>query len=449
MNDNEFQRFMVSNATTLQREVLQRLMSQDRNINYECGYPETLTIFDYQAMFDREGVGARVVMLFPEECWNVTPEIVETEDTQESKFEKAWKDLEQKHQIWHYLQRLDILCGIGQYGVLLLGINDGKDLSEPVEGNNKELIYLKPYSENYITIKETEIDTKSPRYGHPTVYGLKSLNKQGQLDSTLREIHWTRIIHVADNALNSDIFGEPRMRPVFNRLWDIRKIMAGSGEMFWKGGFPGYAFEVSPERHEPLSTDEKEELREEFLKYSNGLQRYLAVTGVSAKSLSPQVADPTAHFTTHVKAISLTMGVPYRVFLGSEEAKLASTTDTKTWHRRVEKRQVGFITPSIVRPFIDRISSFGIIEAPEGYEVVWPRLDELDEKEQSQIAKDTTEAMSKYVSSGADVLMPPEQFLTKVLHYSDEEAKAMIVEAAKWVDDKEPEDDDGKEPVED
>ena len=35
------------------------------------------------------------------------------------------------------------------------------------------------------------------------------------------------------------------MQRSYNRLLDARKILGGSGEMFWRGGFPGYSFEVN------------------------------------------------------------------------------------------------------------------------------------------------------------------------------------------------------------
>ena len=269
----------------------------------------------------------------------------------------------------------------------------------------------------------------------PTKYAFSSTNIDGQSTSTEESIHWTRVLHVIDNKTTSEVFGEPRLKPVYNYVLDIKKVIGSSAEMFWKGGFPGYAFEVDKERSKALTTAEKTTLRDEFTNYSNKLQRYIALVGVTAKSLSPQVADPSAHFLTQLKSIALTLGIPYRKLLGTEESKLAGADDNKTWNRRVTKRQNDYLTDSMVRPFIDRLIQYGVLPEPQDYEVVWPSLEELDQKDNATIAKDRTEAMSKYVSSGLDVLMPPELYLTMILGFTGEEAEAITKEAEMWADD--------------
>lgn len=52
---------------------------------------------------------------------------------------KSWHKEEHGSVVWEYLARLDILSGIGQFGVLMLGIDDGLALQEPVEGSVTEV----------------------------------------------------------------------------------------------------------------------------------------------------------------------------------------------------------------------------------------------------------------------------------------------------------------------
>lgn len=449
MNNDE--REMMNNAFTLRRELIQKLLDETRDLDLECGYPAAIATVDYNDVYNRNGVGSRVVELMPEECWNVFPEIEEDDEPAETTFETAWKELEKKFHVCNYLQRLDVLSGVGQFGVLLVGVSDGKQLNEPIDGvsdgrNKKakkklQLTYLRPFSEFFIDIKEKEKDVASPRYGLPTMYSVKTENLDGTLASTTTDIHWTRVVHAADNRTVSETYGVPRMKRVYNYLLDLKKLLGGSAEMFWKGGFPGYAFEVDKERKKALTVAEKKELREEFLNFSNKLQRYIALVGITAKSLHPQVADPKAHFEVQLKAISITLGVPYRVFMGTEEAKLAGGQDVKMWNRRVGKRQESYLTPMMIRPFVDRLIELGILPEPKQYLVKWPKLDEVDPKDSAVIAKDKTESLAKYVVSGADEIMPPFQFLTTVMGYDDEEAKTIIKEIEKWLKDTEPEED--------
>ena len=443
---------MIDNAFVLRQSIVQSLNTDARDIDEECGYPLTIDVSDYQSRYNRNGIANRVVKLWPDECWNVVPEIVEDDETDETDFEQAWIDLEKKFSLNSRMYRLDVLSGIGHFGVMLIGINDGKTLDKPIEGIDLktgevkallkfELIYARPLSESAIVVKETESDTSSPRYGLPKIYTLNHLNENENLSTINVDVHWTRVVHVADNKDVSDVLGVPRLQPVYNYILDIKKLIGSSAEMFWKGGFPGMAFEIDKERTAALTTDEKTALRTEFLDYTNKLQRYMALVGVTAKSLEVQVADPSNHFMIQLKAIGITLGVPYRKLLGSEEAKLASAEDSKTWSRRVTRRQNEYVTTEIVRSFINRLIQLGILPEPEykngiyKYDIKWPSLEELDPKDKTQIAKDMTEAIVKYVSGGADELIPPELFLTMILGFTDDEAESIMTEAEAWVDD--------------
>lgn len=422
---------MLMNATTIRREILQKLLNPGRNINFECGYPDRLDISDYKGMFDREGVAARVVGLFPEESWALLPTIYENEESEETEFERVWEDLNKKFHLLHYLHRIDVLSGIGQYGLLLMGINDGKELSESVDGidlatgavatqKKYELLYLKPFDESILTIKANENDVRSPRFGYPTMYNIdfEDVSAAGTLKK--KEVHWTRILHVADNRTTSEILGTPRMKPVYNRLLDLRKIVGGSGEMFWRGAFPGFSFEVNPDLRD--ATIDQAAIKKEFEKYSAGLQRYLALTGVTAKSLSPQVADPMSHVKTQIMNIAIALGVPWRIFMGSEEAKLASTQDKDAWNKRVAKRQESYLTPMLVRPFVDRLIIYGVLPQPKEYFIDWPDLSAPTDKEKAEVAKSKTEAFAKYVGGNVDGLIAPKEFLMMIMNMTEDEA---------------------------
>ena len=433
MNENT----LLANAFTLRRELLQKILDETRDLDTDCGYPLSITAANYQDMFERFGIAERIVRLMPEECWNVEPEIIEGEQPADSEFEKAWNELCKQFQIFDFLCNLDILSGIGRYGILLLGISDGKRLSESVEFSDRskyQLTYLRAFSESSVDIKQMENDVTSIRYGQPVKYGLKLENTEGMVRAESIDVHWTRVIHAAENKYESMIYGTPRMRPVYNYLLDIKKMLGGSAEMFWRGGFPGLAFEVNPERTTALTATEKTDIRAEFEDYSNHLQRYLALTGVTAKSLSTQVASPKTHFEVQLKAIGIALGIPYRLLLGSEEAKLASNQDSKVWTRRVAKRQKNYCTSTLIRPLIERLIQFGVLPKAE-YKVKWPSLDELDPTDASIVLKNKVEAMSKYITTGSDALIPPIQFLTHIMGFSDEEAAEFVDASLKWSDD--------------
>lgn len=432
----------------IRAEFLRFMMDGPREIDSECGYPAWLTPDHYRLMYDREGIARRVVNCEPEESWAMDPEINENEDSEETAFEKAVDDLNSKHNIWHYLQRLDVLSGIGQYGVLLLGINDGKNLNEPIDGfnddgtvsktNKYQLLFMRPFSEDVVFVKTRETDTSNRRYGLPTMYTVHFRDfpnwgvQAGEI--VARDVHWTRMLHAADNRKMSEIFGTPRMQPVWNRLYDLRKIYAASGESFWKGCFSGISFEVNPELADQGVEIDKDSVRKEMDKFTQGLQRYIATTGVSAKTLPTQVTDPTGAVEAHLKAIAISLGIPYRILFGSEEAKLAGNQDSDAWIKRVMKRQGKYLTPMLVRPFIERMIALGVLPEPKEFQVVWPDLHADDDQSTAQVGMTRTQALAAYVQGGVAQLVPPPEYLKHILDMTDDEIKAILKAAGAFND---------------
>lgn len=449
---------LLTNESLMRSTLLNKLIDDRRDIDNECGYPKSLTSDQYKIMYDREGVATRVVSIYPEESWVVDPEIVESEGSKDTVFEGAWKDLQDDKNIYSYLYKIDEISGIGQFGIILLGINDGKDLDQPVQGLNPEtgektgkatyeLLYLRVFDQTYVDISDTEDDVKNPRYGMPKYYTItfdSNTNTRSSTDGVLKvskgkdqKVHWTRIIHIADNRKNSEVFGVPRMQTLFNRLYDLRKICGGSGEMFWKGGFPGYAFEMDANA-KPLTTDQKTELKNEIAEFANGLQRYLTTQGIKTNSLEPQVADPGDHVEVMYSFIAITLGVPKRIFMGAEQAKLASTQDSKNWNKRVKRRQNKYLSPYVIKPFIERMIAFGILPEPKDkYRIIWPDLDSPSEKDKADVLKTKVEAYAKYIKGEVDHLIPPEIFFKMFDNLTEEEIKEITKASKEQIEEEE------------
>lgn len=477
-----WQQMIVRNMAQLSQRAyaLQQMLDPRRKLDDECGYPNTssLTPRLYREMYDRDPIGARVCEVMPTESWAVEPDVYEDEDMDvETDFESAWKGVsdslrgeswyegEEGSPIWEMLLRVDILSGIGSYGVLLLGMDDGLDLSqpltkgvqptpaeddyivptdnaedeedpeeEPVEEVKREpwvgsrkLLFLRAFDESLAEISSSDSDPASPRYGQPTSYMLTFADPAdphaGQGQSLVQaNVHWTRVIHISDNLGGSDLYGVPRMRQVWNNLLNLQKLYGGSAEMYWRGAFPGLSLETVPQLGADVEID-SEALKEQMEQYMNGLQRYFALAGMTAKSLSPQVVDPTPQIDAQIQAICIKLGIPQRVFMGSERGELASTQDSDAWDKRVQRRQKRYVTPRLIVPFIDRLIWAGVLPAPsESYCIEWPDLSDADATQQATIALQKTQAMAAYVAGGVDVLIEPQNFLTKVIGFTEDEA---------------------------
>lgn len=427
------------------------------DIDKECQYPEEaeLNAQYFSNAYRRWGISARVVNIWPDECWASHPEVYETEKEDKTEFEKAWQKLSQKLLAFHYLHRVDRVSGIGQFGILFLGLSDGGRLDRAPPGINgktgeptkdgkkttRTLNYIRAFDQSLVTIKEVDTDQKSPRCGQPKIYSIKFIDPEVAIAGTAEpskksvtskslDIHWTRVVHVADNRLTSEIFGEPRLKKVINYLVDIRKIGGGAGQMFWAGGFPGYAFETNPDQVNPELNDDT--LKETMDAYVNGLKRYLATVGGTWKSLQPQVANPDKHLQWNINLICTTLGVPLRIFMGSESGQLASTQDDAAWRTRCSERQKNYLEPMILRPFIDRLIMLGVLPTPklnEGqYYVDWKDLRALSDDARVGVALKKCQALMTYVTGNVNQIVPQRFLLTLVMGFTEDQADAIIQE---------------------
>lgn len=454
---------MVYNAATSRSEFFRRLADPRRDLFAECGYPKTesLTIQDYKQLYDREPIATRVVEVLPMESWKNPPVIFESDDIEEeTAFEARWKEIasglrgvsyyrdteESYHPIWGYLRRLDELVGIGAFGVLLIGIDDGEELEQPVASINErgetvgggtevsaELLYLRPFDQSLVEIIGFETDETNPRYGQPTFYNITLTDPNAALSNTsaqssvVKKVHWSRVVHVVDNPGTSEVYGTPRQRPVINRLYDLQKLYGGSAEMYWRGAFPGLSIETHPQLGGDVEVDTAG-MRDQMENYMNGLQRYLSFMGMSAKTLAPQVVDPTPQIDAHINAICIKLGIPKRIFMGSERGELASSQDTILWNGRVADRQRSYINPYIIIPVIDRLIAMGVLPVPEQYGVAWPEMAVLTEVEKATVGLTRTQTMAQYVSGGVENLMPVMYFLTHIMGLTSDEAEAVVDE---------------------
>lgn len=595
---------LLINASMARQDWMNNQIDPRRDVNDECGYPETITVNVCKQLYDRDSIAARVVQVFPRECWGMQPTIYEDEDSEVvTTFEQAWDTLgknllgedskfKQEHgnPIWEYFKRLDTLAGIGTFGIMLMGFDDGlppwmpvagfedglpsvpddpkqrqdaeqmngsaqsteggrvdsspmgtdaqyydyfgykeydgpapqskskkkpttpknpitgnfggppapaptphnpylgpkeyedekeqseaggeeeqtndqgmeegseqqfgQDDSETVVGAESEqapeftpkvkLLYLRCFDESAVQVVQYESDQFSPRFGQPVRY-LIQLNdprtQHGGIGLPMNSIyvHWSRVLHFTDTHWqenSSEVFAPMRLECVFNRVWDLYKTYSGDAEAYWRGAFPSLSIETHPSLGGDVVVD-KTSLRNMMENRNNGMQRDIFLMGMAAKTLPPQVVDPTAHIEVQLTAICIKIGIPKRIFMGSERGELASGQDDSTWNDRVAERQSNLLTPRMLVPFVDRMVRVGCLPEPQGYCVEWPDLNAASDKEKADIAKARFEALTSYVQGNLESLITPIDALSKIgLMVTEDEAKAMLDSAADAIEDR-------------
>jgi hypothetical protein len=433
--------------TLLQLSGASGLNPPNRDLDVECGYKTDPTVDDYKLLYDRGDVAATVVNIWPDECFAAYPDLYETEDPDITPFEEAWAELAEQTLPWHYLHRVDRLSGVANFGALFLGLDDGLSFDRPGSGFNltgetranarqSKLLYIRAFDQTAVKVDEWETDRRNPRFGMPRFYtidfadplarhGVSVAGASNGLPTVREKVHWTRVVHVADNCQSSEAFGTPRCQQVYNRLMDIRKVAGSSAEMFYKGGFPGYQFKTYPEMISEGIVN-KTLVRQEVEAYQQGLQRFLSAVGGEWGSLAPQVADPSPNLIQQLTLLCATIRVPLRIFLGTEAGHLASTQDAGTWKERLRGRQKNYLEPRLVRPFVNRLMDLGCLPRVKKFIVEWRDLKTLGDKDQADVALKKTQAFMQYVSGKVFTVLGPRLFLTAVIGLSDAQAAAVI-----------------------
>jgi len=417
------QALMALSALTVRADIASRLgksFGDDRDIYTALGYKKQPTYKDYVAKYKRQDIARAAVDKPVGVSWNKQPLITESAK-EETDFEKGWVSLVKRLRIFHFLSRVDRLASIGSYAVLLLGFDDGGTLETEVT-SAKGLLYLTPYAQDNAKIKEYENDPKNERYGLPKEYTINMKSTGGvEVGVSSKGVHWSRIIHVAEDLLEDNVEGMPRLQSIFNRLQDLDLIAGGSAEMFWRGAFPGLAFKAEEGRS--LLGQDLTDLKDELEEYMHGLKRYLRLRGIDIQELKPQVADPSNHISVQIDLIACALDIPKRILLGSERGELASTQDERAWLKSIEKRRTDYCEPVILRPLVDRLISIGILSKPkEEYTAVWPDLLVSSDKDIAEVGVARSKALKDYVEAiGAQDILPPSIFLQKILGLTQEE----------------------------
>lgn len=401
----------VVNSLLLQRYQTGQLagLSFDgaRDLYKVLGYNRTPTYDDYFAVYDRGDLGARLIDMPPESTWKNPP--VVKDGTREdggnasTEFAQKFAELADRVRLWHYLERVDRVGGIGRYGILFLGFNQGKFVEEVKAGQFESsgvngLAYLSVYDEKSADIVslvgELESEINDPRYGQPKFYSLQSGETTDRRTLPKRKAHWTRIIHIAENLLLDEVYGRPRLRNPLNRLSDLEKVTGGSAEAIWRLIYKGLM--VSSKDGYGLPTGEAlQTLKDNLDNFMHGLQRHILGEGVEFNSEGGEVIDPTGMFQILVRLIS--GKIPWQMLIGAERGDVANKQDQETWAGEIASRQTKHAGPDMLRPFIDRMIFAGVLPKPSmgKYFIEWPPLYPPDPIEMAEINAKRAETMSK------------------------------------------------------
>lgn len=361
-------------------QILQRagLMSKagitfngNRDLYAVFGYNRALTVQDLYAKYVRQDVAATIVEAPADALWT-RPPVLKGGST----FEAAWRTLNDTVDVWNILNRADYTLGFGRFCCLVVGLDDGRPLDQPATQGSK-VVYLQPYSELGVQISDYESNPSSPRFGLPLFYQI-SINEteQGQVGRTIAaprvafKVHWTRVVHLADQVVEDIVYGRPRLLGVYNLLDDLLKVVGGSAETYWITANRGMLINVDKDMK--LSENDAAALSDEVEEYIHNLRRVIRGRGLDVTELGSRVASSKEPVDTVISLISATTRIPKRLLMGSEAGQLASEQDRANWAERVDERRKKFGQARVIAPLIGRLSAIGALPMPVNLEIEWP-----------------------------------------------------------------------------
>lgn len=387
------------------------------------GWKVELTAEDYYQKYQRQELAQRIIDIYPDYTWRLPPRV--TDDANASPitpFEAAYEALSRQHNLPMVWRTLDILMGLGHFAVLLLGVDDGAPLSQPLR-RARQLTYVTPYSEVWAQIEAYNGDETSERYLRPEQYRIEVGRGQtglattrSRLASLSTQVHWSRCVHVAENSFDGGIVGTPRLRSLYNVLDDVMLLYGSATLMFYRAGIGRYVAAVR-DTAEVKTPEDVTQLREEFDEFIADQRQFMHVEGYDVTLLESSLTSPKDQIDAHLQLIASGAGIPQRILYGSERGELASTQDQTDWETTITSRQQNVMTPLFIRQTIDRLIALGILPTPNGgdYQVAWPPTGSTNPIRQAEIAERLAKAIAAYVSGRGRMVVPVEEFRERAL----------------------------------
>jgi len=428
VTQNEMIQYVKQNADLLSRSMLQNRLgvsfNGERDLYESFGYPRFPTFQDYMNIYERGGLGQRIIKKHCDSTWNKVPILIDGEvrsdslDEDATEFLTAWDALQKKLGVIQVMRQADIMCNIGRYSVLFLGAS-GNSYADPVKKGGG-LFFLNAFNEVQASILNLIQDPKNEKFGMPDSYSVTFNNDDIALEIPGgNKVHHTRIIHVAEDKLGSRIYGTPRLKAPLNRLLDLEKTTGGGAEAAWLAVWGGMIFTTQENARIPSETSlEGKQLDEQMRKYFHRMQRYAVMEGLDVNNMGVQNVSIKDIYDTLKEDLSGTVGIPQRILFGSERGELASSQDMQEWNGTIDSRRINYAEPEVFRPFIKWCVDFGVLPPPksglDNYGIEWFPVYSMSQMEQATYGNLLAQGASAISGGAPEQAMDVNEWRSKV-----------------------------------
>jgi len=361
-----------------------------RDYNVLFGHIEDPAYCDYVGYYKRSPIGNLVVNRIAKACWNEPPKILV--DDKEI-LEEEIKELSRRG-FFNALERADRINRIGAFSVLVIGTrDDGLPLDAPIgRSRNMESIYFRVYGENAILVAKWDNEPSSPRFNLPLIYQLtviQSVESSTQLSTANAQsinVHWSRVVHLAEGALENELVGQSSLEPILNALTDMIKTTGGSSEAHFRNARPQTALTADKDINLDSSTEAAKKLQKNMKEFENGWGSFLRLQGITATKLNMTNISPRDAFDLSIEQVSGQTGIPVRILIGKGAGQLAGSEDRATVGGLILDRRNSLCSLWLLAG-LKILSNAGLFDLPDNAEVKWEPSSPLTEKEEAEVAK--------------------------------------------------------------
>lgn len=373
------------------------------SIFLDFGYPQSLDFFNYWNMYRRFGIAKNVCDLPVDITWMRTPEVM----SDNAQFVREFERMSDALSFWIRLAAIDKRQRVGRYAGMFMRVRDGKKPSEPIDGRLNgigAIMQMVPLYEGQLDVLEVDNNPMSESYGLPTMYEFSggSVGNRNDKIANSFSIHPDRIVIISEDADNGGIYGMSALEAPYNSLMDLRKILGGGGEGFYKNSAQSIIFNLqdgaSAKANEALLTRFNEQY-DDFAR--NRMRRAMWTPGMDAKTLDSTLVNPKDFFFNSLYDVAASCKIPATILIGQQTGRLASSEDSRSFLSMINSRRENFGTESI-NALIDWFIRWGVLPVAQ-YEVEWDDLLALSQNEQLDNAQKMAAINDAQFKSGGSV----------------------------------------------
>lgn len=380
-----------------------------RDYNKIFKYPESLCFEDYLGMYERGGIAKAIVDRLPKACWRDVPKLKVGD---KEVFIEEIKELKALG-LFDALERADRANRIGSYSLLYLGVGDNVDnLAEPIStsGNINDL-YFNIYTEKSVHSVDLDQDANSRNYGKPITYTLSARynNNVIQMPTNVasKVVHSSRLVHLAEGAIDHDLVGTSALKPIYNALLDKDKVRGGSAEAYFRN--VGEKFALMVDKDASLSNDpeKRKQLSDELESFTNNWQQFIKLQNMEMERFETNLTSPRDAFDIIMEEISGQTEHPIRLLTGKGSATIVGSEDKASWNATVLDRKESFCTKILLNALNILANANIIPDIPKNLVVEWEEGSALSESEKAEVVHKKAQAYNSLTSAnsnmGADI----------------------------------------------